>query len=60
MQTVPHPSGGEYHPDHIQTPKEMPPLTQPAPALEPEVTNEPEPEAKDPEVLAEQLRPEEE
>lgn len=35
MTTVPHPSGGEYNPDHIQTPKEMPPVTQPAPELEP-------------------------
>jgi hypothetical protein len=37
---IPHPSGGSYHPDHIQTPKEMPSpvvkkIAAPAPVLEP-------------------------
>jgi len=33
---VQHPSGGHYHPDHIQTPKTMPAVTKPAPKV-PEV-----------------------
>ena len=36
---VKHPSGGEYHPDHIQTPKEMP-----SPTVKPIEVPTPEPE----------------